>query len=119
MTSTGQALVTCRSGIPRSRIADVTTRVDDGGTTVELALACDCRVSTLFVDGRYLAVDVGAPIDTDPGSAPAGAAAAEGMETPEERAEREGKAVASAEAILLQQIFRALLLERQSGIQEG
>ena len=93
--------------IPRSRIADVTTRVDDGGTTVELALACDCRVSTLFVDGRYLAVDVGAPIDTDPGSAPAGAAAAEGMETPEERAEREGKAVASAEAILLQQIERA------------
>ena len=85
--------------IPRSRIADVTTRVDGSGTTVELALACDCRVSTLFVDGRYLAVDVGARTAPDP--------AATAAESTEERAERESKAVASAEAILLQQIERA------------
>lgn len=91
--------------IPRSRIADVTTRVDDSGTTVELALACDCRVSTLFVDGRYLAVDVGPRVA--PESAAAEAAALEAGETPEERDERESKAVASAESILLQQIERA------------
>lgn len=103
--------------IPRSRIADVTTSIDDSGTTVELALACDCRVSTLFVDGLYLAVDVGARIEPDPAAAGASAAgtaaetaaetAPETVETPEERAERESKAVASAEAILLQQIERA------------
>lgn len=91
--------------IPRNRIADVTTHVDDTGTTIELALACDCRVSTVFVDGRYLAVDVGERTGPDP--APAATESQETAETPSERDARESKAVASAEAILLQQIERA------------
>lgn len=106
--------------IPRSRIADVTSVVTASGTTVELALACDCRLSTVFVDGRYLALDVGdrtSPAPAVPAEASNVAAGQETplgdpetpeiSETPEQRAAREATAVASAESILIQQIERA------------
>lgn len=44
--------------IPRDRISDIQTATGPEGTTITLSLACDCRVSTKFVNGQYLAVDV-------------------------------------------------------------
>ena len=44
--------------LPRTRIRDVDTETGPEGTTVSVELGCDCRVSTVFVSGQYLAVDV-------------------------------------------------------------
>ena len=81
----GKALAFDPDGVfakmPATRILAVRTSVDAGGTTVVVDLGCDCRVSTSFVDARYLALDVGDRVE-----APAVAA-----ETPEARtAARDG-----------------------------
>ncbi|HRW16104.1 hypothetical protein [Amaricoccus sp.] len=88
--------------IPRTRIGAVTTAIGPEGTSVAVDLTCDCRVSTLFVKGRHLALDVS---DRDavlpaPESLPA-------PETAEARDLRETAAVEAAEQILLRQIERA------------
>lgn len=44
--------------MPRSRVAAVESLSDGDGTRVTVSLGCECRVSTTFVDGRYLALDV-------------------------------------------------------------
>ncbi|HMQ93854.1 MAG TPA: hypothetical protein PKA33_12775 [Amaricoccus sp.] len=88
--------------IPRTRIGAVATAIGPRGTTVAVELTCDCRVSTLFVKGRHLALDVS---DRDavlpaPESQPV-------AETAEARDLREAAAVDAAEQILLRQIERA------------
>ncbi len=100
--------------IPRTRVTGVRTEATEGGTRVEIDLGCDCRVSTTFVDGRWLAVDVadrgatGQRPDALPEPEPEIAEVETApVETPEERAAREAGVVASAEDILLQQIERA------------
>ncbi len=100
--------------IPRTRVTGLRADTVEGGTRVEIDLGCDCRVSTTFVDGRWLAVDVAdrdaAGPDRDAPPEPAAVtAAAESVpaESAEHRAVREAGIVASAEDILLQQIERA------------
>ena len=51
--------------MPATRILAVTTADEGGGTVVRIALGCTCRVSSAFVGGRYLALDV-----SEPGPAP-------------------------------------------------
>ena len=99
--------------IPRTRVTGVRADETEGGTRVEIDLGCDCRVSTTFVDGRWLAVDVadrGAERpQPDPAPEPEPEIAEDDrpVESPEDRAAREAGIVASAEDILLQQIERA------------
>ncbi len=98
--------------IPRTRITAVESRVEPAGTTVSVAIDCDCRVSTAFVNARHLALDISdrdtppAPAATlvDPAPDPEPEA---GAETAEARDSRERAAVSSAEEILLRQIERA------------
>ena len=98
--------------IPRTRVTGVRVDETEGGTQVEIDLGCDCRVSTTFVDGRWLAVDVAdrgaerARPDPAPEAEPKVAEDVP-VESPEDRAIREAGIVASAEDILLQQIERA------------
>ena len=92
--------------IPRTRIQSVETSVGPEGTTVSVGLGCDCRVSTVFVGGRHLALDVSdrdavramAEPEQEPEPAPAPEAETEA---------RERAAVSSAEEILIRQIERA------------
>jgi hypothetical protein len=86
--------------IPRTRITGLEVDSAGGGTSIKIGLGCDCRVSTLFVGARYLAVDV-AHRDTPP---PVIQPAAEDAEA---RARRETAVVSSAEEALLRQIERA------------
>jgi hypothetical protein len=89
--------------IPRTRVTGIETDVTERGTRVAVSLACDCRISASFVDGRFLALDV-SDRDAPLNQAEAAAAAAE---EPAARAARETAAVASAESVLIEQIARA------------
>lgn len=104
--------------IPRDRITDITTAQGAAGTTITLSLACDCRVSTKFVNGQYLAVDVGDPtalaalspddpalIGPPPPEARTDAAKAPEPETAAPM--RQGEGSFSAEDLLIRQIERA------------
>ncbi len=91
--------------LPRTRIREVDTGTGPEGTTVSVALGCDCRVSTVFVSGQYLALDIAdrdAPLALLPEPGPDADA-----EEPEARARREAGIVTSAEDVLIQQIERA------------
>ena len=91
--------------LPRTRIRDVDTETGPEGTTVSVELGCDCRVSTVFVSGQYLAVDVSdrdAPLAVLSEAEPDADA-----EDPEARRRREAGIVSSAEDVLIQQIERA------------
>ena len=96
--------------IPRTRIREVETSVDAEGTTVSVTLGCDCRVSTVFVGARWLALDVSDRAAEAQARAAAplpDAAPEEPGESPEARDARELAAVSSAEEILIRQIERA------------
>ncbi len=122
--------------IPRTRIQAVETGITPEGTSVSVTLGCDCRVSTVFVGARWLALDIGdrvaaatpsAPVvsvppapappappvtDGPPKSGHKGLAAAleeaaEALAAAEAQEARERVAVSSAEEILLRQIERA------------
>jgi hypothetical protein len=84
--------------MPKTRIRGVAASADAGGTTVDLDLACDCRVSTAFVGARYLAIDV-----ADRGAVPGEPSGGQSNE----RVGREVAAVATAEQLLIHQIERA------------
>jgi hypothetical protein len=85
--------------MPRTRVLAVRAVTASAGTEVVLELACACRVSTAFVGGRYLAVDVADQAGGE--TAPASPGADEGQK------ERDGSAVATAERLLIRQIERA------------
>ena len=95
--------------MPRDRVRAVKSVAGESGTSVEVELGCDCRVSTTFVGGNFLALDVadraeGPPAVTAAESAPlTGPAPAHGPqpEDPVARTARETSAVASAEQILI------------------
>lgn len=106
--------------MPRTRVLGIETGADAEGTTVSVALGCDCRVSASFVDARYLAIDIGdraAPGAVVPETASEAARAPDAAsdpglgeaptETPEDRDARETAAIATAEEILIRQIERA------------
>ena len=88
--------------LPKTRIEAVRTVSGASGTSVEVDINCDCRVSTAFVGARYLALDV-----ADKDAAPPVPVPAPAPEDPAARATREAAAVASAEEVLLRQIARA------------
>jgi len=86
--------------IPKARVRDVTVVTRGTVTEIEVALGCDCRISTSFVGARYLALDIA---DRD-AAMPAVAVL---PESPAAREARETTAVATAEELLIQQIERA------------
>jgi hypothetical protein len=104
--------------MPRTRILGVRPVAGPRGTTVEVELGCDCRVSTRFVGARYLAVDVhdrNRPVPGHEAGIPAGRApdpaAAEAAEAAGPTIAPDGlrspDALATAERILVEQIARA------------
>jgi hypothetical protein len=86
--------------MPKTRVLAVRAGTDAAGTTVEVDLGCDCRVSASFVGARYLALDIG-------DRAAAARAPAAVAETAAARAAREAQAVETAEELLIRQIERA------------
>lgn len=96
--------------IPRTRITRIETDVTAGGTRVAVSLACDCRISASFVDGRYLALDVSdrdAPLNPAEIAATATASPLAPTKDPAAEAAGAADAVAAAEATLIEQIARA------------
>jgi hypothetical protein len=113
--------------MPRDRISGITVESRASGSRVVVDLACDCRISTTYVKGQYLALDVSdrtPPSEDDPartvegvggGEAGAGragerapdlAAGANPAET-EARDRRDDALLYSAEVSLLRQIEQA------------
>lgn len=94
--------------IPRTRIEDIRSTIGPAGTTVEVTVGCDCRISTSFVAANYLALDVSDRDAEAAGLPPALPETAEpAPETPGARMARETALVASAEDMLIRQIERA------------
>jgi hypothetical protein len=83
--------------MPRTRVLAVRTVAASTGTEIVIELACACGVSTAFVGGRYLAVDVTDRTGSETATASLDAA----------QNERDESAVATAEMLLIRQIERA------------
>lgn len=102
--------------MPRTRVREIRSAAAEGGTIVEVAIGCDCRISASFVGARYLALDVADRDAPDRGIAPgqtpgdagaARAAADDPADDPTARDAREIAAVSAAEQLLIRQIERA------------